>query len=78
MMMTLRKILALLATVLVGAMLATPAAAQNDATQLPIGPEVEKASQAILATPIVKKALDWVAAGRRLVAHTGNCAGSPR
>jgi len=56
--MTRRKTLTLLAAVLVGAMLATLATAQNDATQLPIAPEVENAYQALLAAPMVQKALD--------------------
>lgn len=58
--MTRRKTLTLLAAVLVGATLATAATAQNDATQLPIAPEVENAYQAILAAPVVKKALDAI------------------
>jgi acetylornithine deacetylase/succinyl-diaminopimelate desuccinylase-like protein len=56
--MTRRKPLMLLAAVLVGATLATPAPSQNNAAQLPISPEVEEAYQAILAAPVVKKVLD--------------------
>jgi tripeptide aminopeptidase len=56
--MTRRKTLTLLAAVLVSTTLATPATAQNDAPPRPIAPEVEQAYQALLAAPMVQKALD--------------------
>jgi acetylornithine deacetylase/succinyl-diaminopimelate desuccinylase-like protein len=60
--MTRHKTLTLLAAVLVSATFATAATAQNDPTQLPIAPEVEEAYQAILAAPVVQKALDDIRA----------------